>query len=266
MPATFRRRRHTRREVAAAGGPRDGWWTLVLIEPFALRLVRPLADRTPTTPNELTALSAMLTVAAAGGLLEGGPLGLIAGAVLFHLSLIADCMDGTLARLNGTVTELGAWFGAVAGRARLMMCGTTLLVGQYARTDERAYLLLAALVLFCCAVVQINAGHAELVPGGFVRESTARPARAARGARSTRRRPFTRPVTEVEYGMAVCVLAPQTGAYVTVIAVASGLLLCGELARFGAAVRLLLRARAGRPLPAAASGSRYGPADPTLDG
>jgi phosphatidylglycerophosphate synthase len=261
MPAAFRRRRHAYREVVAAGRPSDGWWTPVLVEPVAFRLVRLLADHTPATPNQLTALSAMLTVAAAGGLLEGGPIGLIAGALLSQLSLLADCMDGTLARLTGTATELGGWFGAVAGRARLMMCGTALLVGEYARTEDRAYLFLAALVLLCCAVLEITDGRAELFPGGFARGPSALPARGGRFARGVRTTgPLAWPVTEAEYGLAVWVLAPLTGAYVAVIAVASGLLLSGELAGLGAAVRSSRRARPARR-PATATRSPYGAAD-----
>lgn len=254
MPAGFRRRHHAYREVVAAGRPSDGWWVPVLVEPVAFRLVRLLADHTPTTPNQLTALSAMLTVAAAGGLLEGGPVGLIAGALLVQLSLLADCMDGTLARLTGTATELGAWFGAVAGRGRLMLCGAALLLGEYARTTDRAYLFLTALVFLCAAVLEIAGGHGELFPSGFARRPPAgrtRRRRFARAARTSRARPLTWPVTEAEYGLAVCVLAPLTGAYTAVIAVASGLLLCGELAGLGAAVRSSRRARPARRLPAA---------------
>ncbi|MGI8328609.1 CDP-alcohol phosphatidyltransferase family protein [Actinomadura scrupuli] len=263
MPATFRRRRHPYRDVVAAGRPSDGWWTPVLLEPVAFRLVRLLADHTPATPNQVTALSAMLTVAAAGGLLEGGPLGLVAGALLLQLSLLTDRMDGTLARLTGTATELGAWFGAVAGRARLMMCGTALLAGEYARTDDRAYLFLTALVLICCAVLEITDGHAELFPAGFARRPSALRARVGRGARAVRiarPRPLTWPVTEAEYGLAVCVLAPQTGAYVPMIVAASGLLLCGELAGLGAAVRSSRRARPARR-PPTVTRSPYGAAD-----
>jgi phosphatidylglycerophosphate synthase len=249
MPVTFPQRRHTLREVAAAGRPRDGWWVSMLLEPVAVRAVRLLAHHTPLTPNQLTALSAMLTVASAGGLLEGEPFGLIAGALLFQLSLLVDCMDGMLARLTGTVTELGAWFAAVASRARFMMCSSALLVGEYTRTDEPVYLFLAGLVLSCHALVRISDGHAERMPGGAARGVTAGPGRRARGTRTAWPRPLVRPVTEAEFGTAVCVLVPLTGAYVLVIAVASALLLAGELVGLAAAVRMYLRARPG-PRPA----------------
>jgi phosphatidylglycerophosphate synthase len=262
MPAMSPPRRTTRREMAAAGRPRGGWWTATLLEPAAAGPVRLLAHHTPITPDQLTAVSAMLTVAAAGGMLEGERFGLIAGSLLFQLSLLVDCMGGMLARLTGTVTELGAWFGAVAGRARFVMCASALLVGEYARTEDRTCLLLTALVFSCYAVVQISDGQAGRIPGGFARVGTARPARRTRGARTIRRRPFARPVTEVEFGTAVCVLAPQTGAYVVVIVVASVLLLVGELSDLTAAVRLFLGARSSRtPLGAALPGGRYGVAE-----
>ncbi|MCW2918139.1 MAG: CDP-alcohol phosphatidyltransferase [Actinomycetia bacterium] len=242
--------RRTFDEVAAAGKARDAWWTVVLVEATAIWLVRRLANHTPATPNQLTALSTMLTVASAGGLLEGGRLGLIAGALLFQLSFLVDCMDGRLARLTGTVTELGAWFDTMAGRARFMMCTSALLIGQYVRSEERTYLFLTGLVITCYAVVQITAGHTEQLPAGAGR------ARAV--PHGPWRRLFARPVTEVEFGMVICVIVPQTGAYVPVIAVAAALLLIGELVAVGAAVRLRLRARPGRsPLPVAVTPSWY---------
>jgi phosphatidylglycerophosphate synthase len=256
-------RRHTRREVVAAGKAHDSWWTTAVVKPIAIRLVRPLANHTPARPNELTALSALLSVAAAGGLMEGGRLELIAGALLLQLSQLADCMAGRLARLTGTVTALGAWFDAAVGRARFMMCAPALFVGQYDRTGDRDFLLLAALVVSCYAVVQIIEGHAQRFRGGLVdlAGASAAPARRTRGLRSARSRPLARPVTEVEFGLAVCVIAPQTGAYVPVILVASAALLLGELVVLGAAVRLLLRARRGWPrTPAAVTRSGYGDA------
>jgi phosphatidylglycerophosphate synthase len=264
MPEMSPPRRHTHREVVAAAKDRDAWWTELLIEPAAIRLVRPLANQTPTTPNQLTALSAMLTVAAAGGLLEGGRFGFTAGALLLQLSLLVGCMDGTLARLTGEVTALGGWFDAAAGRARFLLCAPAPLVGQYDRTEDRDYLLLAALVVSCYALVQIIDGQAQRFPGGLPHGAAgtfAAPARPARGARPTRPRLLARPVTEVELMLVVCVIAPQTGVYVPVIVTASALLLVGELAVLGAAVRLVLRARSGRPLfPPQVARNRYGEA------
>jgi phosphatidylglycerophosphate synthase len=275
MPTMSPPRRYSYQEVVA-GKVRDSWWTEVLIEPFAIRLVRLLADHTPTMPNQLTALSAMLTVAAAGGLLEGGRFALIAGALLFQLSLLADCMDGRLARLTGEVTALGGWFGAAAGRARFMMCALALFVGQYAGTQDRTYLLLGAMALSCYAVVEIIDGLVQRLPGGLVDVggASAAPARLSQGAWISRgertarrvraaRRPFARPVTEVEFGVAVCVIAPQTGAYVPIIIVASAALLICELTVLGGAVRLYLRARPGRSLrTVGVAASPYGVADP----
>src|SRR4051812_7619286 len=86
---------------------RDAWWTVLLVDPLAARLVRLVAPYRWITPNLLTGLATLLGVASAAcflapNVLAGGRGWLVAGAALFHLSFVVDCMDGKVARLNGT--------------------------------------------------------------------------------------------------------------------------------------------------------------------
>jgi len=77
--------------------------------PIAAHLVRALA-KTPITPNQVTALSGLVGVAA-GVVIGTAPLGMslrvpIGGCLLF-VSLLLDCADGQLARLKGQSSMMG---------------------------------------------------------------------------------------------------------------------------------------------------------------
>src|SRR3954470_3855723 len=115
---------------------RDAWWTVLLVDPLAARLVRLVAPYRWITPNLLTVLAMLLGVASAACFLAHDHRWLIAGAVLFHLSFVVDCMDGKIARLNGTGSMLGAWFDFMFDRLRVFICAATLFGGQYARTGH----------------------------------------------------------------------------------------------------------------------------------
>lgn len=213
---------YTREQVMAVSRIRDSWWTVLVLDPVAVRLVRMLANRTPATPNQLTAFSAFLAFAAAGGFLHGATLAIFTGIALFQLSLLVDCMDGKLARLTGQESVFGARAGSVAGRFRLLACSLALLAGQYSRTHQQIFVQLSVLVVGCFLVC--------LATGGRLGRVTI-PSLA-------RWRLRTRPVSEVEFGIAICVIAPETRFYFPVIVGAAALLIAAEL---GALLSLLRR-------------------------
>ncbi|SCY31287.1 CDP-alcohol phosphatidyltransferase [Thiohalorhabdus denitrificans] len=68
-------------------------------------LVRALV-RSPVPPNQVTAVSLLLTLAAAGVLAAGH---LPAAGALFLLGSALDLLDGTLARASGRATPFGAF-------------------------------------------------------------------------------------------------------------------------------------------------------------
>ena len=81
---------------------RDAWWTVWLVDPVASRLVRLVAPYRWITPNRLTMTAFVFGLAAAACFAQQDRAWLVAGAVLYHLSFVIDCMDGKIARLNGT--------------------------------------------------------------------------------------------------------------------------------------------------------------------
>src|SRR5688500_14431507 len=83
---------------------RDSWWTVYFVDPVACRVALPVANHTQLTPNGLTVLSLVLGVVSAACFAANQ---LAAGALVFYLSFMIDCVDGKIARLKGTGTPFG---------------------------------------------------------------------------------------------------------------------------------------------------------------
>jgi hypothetical protein len=128
--------------------PKDAWWTVLLVDPVAGRLVRLVAPYRWITPDLLTIVATVIGIGATVCFALGGRWWLVAGAVLFHLSFIVDCMDGKIARLNGTGSVFGGWFDFMFDRLRVFICTLALFGGQYARTGQPIYLWLSTIVIF----------------------------------------------------------------------------------------------------------------------
>ncbi|MEU8797112.1 CDP-alcohol phosphatidyltransferase family protein, partial [Spirillospora sp. NPDC048819] len=73
---------------------RDAWWTVLLVDPLASRLVKVTANRTKVTPNQLTVAALLLGLGAAACFATASWPWLLTGALLYHLSFTLDCMDG----------------------------------------------------------------------------------------------------------------------------------------------------------------------------
>ena len=138
---------------------RDAWWTVLLVDPLALRLVRLVAPYRWITPNRLTGLATVLGLAAAGCFAGQSRGWLIAGALLFHLAFVIDCMDGKIARLNGTGSLFGAWFDFMFDRLRVILCAVALMGGQYARTGDPMFLWLAVAVISLDVLRYLNSSQ-----------------------------------------------------------------------------------------------------------
>jgi phosphatidylglycerophosphate synthase len=126
---------------------RDAWWTVLLVDPFAVRLVRLVAPYRWITPNLLSGLAFLLGLGSAWCFAMADRWWLVAGALLFHLSFVVDCMDGKIARLNGTGSMFGAWFDFIFDRVRMVMCAVALFAGQYVATGNVAWVWLCAAVV-----------------------------------------------------------------------------------------------------------------------
>jgi phosphatidylglycerophosphate synthase len=129
---------------------RDSWWTVLLVDPLAIHLVR-LADRFRwITPNRITLLAFLIGLASAGSFLAAGPWWLVVGAVLYHLAFVLDCVDGKLARWQKSGSIIGGWLDFTLDQVRLVICAVALLGGQYlaGAAHRGVFLLVAVVVVF----------------------------------------------------------------------------------------------------------------------
>ncbi|WP_113702864.1 CDP-alcohol phosphatidyltransferase family protein [Nonomuraea lactucae] len=127
---------------------RDAWWTVFLVDPLAGRLVVVLANRTSVRPNQITWAAFVLGLGSAACFLMPGWGWPAAGALLYHLSFVLDCVDGKIARLKGTGTVMGGWLDYVFDRIRVLACALALMWGRFEAGGEELYLVLGVLVVF----------------------------------------------------------------------------------------------------------------------
>ncbi|GAA3763517.1 CDP-alcohol phosphatidyltransferase family protein [Salinactinospora qingdaonensis] len=136
---------------------RDSWWTVWLADPLAFRLVKVVANRTSITPDQLTVAALLLGLGAAACFAVGFWPFLIAGAALYYLCFLADCMDGKLARLTDRESLFGSWMDYVFDRFRVLVCAIALMGGQYVLTGNDVFVWLALAVVFCDMLRYLNA-------------------------------------------------------------------------------------------------------------
>ncbi|MFI6648851.1 CDP-alcohol phosphatidyltransferase family protein [Streptomyces sp. NPDC050529] len=127
---------------------RDAWWTVLLIDPVATRMLIGMAKFKFITPNRVTWAALFVGLGSAYFFLKGDTLSLVIGAALYHLSFILDCIDGKLARLKGNGSVFGGWLDYVFDRIRVLFCALALMGGQYLITHNELYLLAALAVVF----------------------------------------------------------------------------------------------------------------------
>ncbi|MGK5685187.1 CDP-alcohol phosphatidyltransferase family protein [Actinoplanes sp. URMC 104] len=204
----------------------DAWWTVLLADPLASRLVWRAQPYRWITPDRLGGLAAALAVAAALCFAVGGRGWLVAGALLFHLGFVAGRTRAGLTRLRGGGTVLGGWYDFMADRLRAVLCAAALLGGQYAQTGRPLHLWLAVWVVGLDLLRYLNAAQMA-----GIRARLPRPVPAARGVGAVLRahRIRTHLVSGVEFEMAVFVLAPLTGWIAGAVVTAGVLLILFEV-------------------------------------
>jgi CDP-diacylglycerol---glycerol-3-phosphate 3-phosphatidyltransferase len=120
---------------------------LKVLRPFLARLLEPVAGalaRTPITPNALTIIGAVGMSAGALALFPTGHL--FAGTMVCTFFVMADMLDGALARVKGTTGVFGAFLDStldrVADAAVFSGLAAWFVLGGHSR-------LMAGVALFC---------------------------------------------------------------------------------------------------------------------
>lgn len=90
--------------------PRQEWWSRVFASPVARMVLTLVADWPAITPNRLTVLSFVLTIATSALILWDGAYSLIVAGVMLQVAYVIDCMDGQLARYRGVSSIQGSFY------------------------------------------------------------------------------------------------------------------------------------------------------------
>ena len=107
--------------LARATKAEDGVTATLVHRPMSRRLT-PVALRLGLHPNQVTALSVAVGLAAAGAFAVGSRPALVIGALLLQASFVLDCVDGEVARYNRAFSATGAWLDASTDRLKEFAC------------------------------------------------------------------------------------------------------------------------------------------------
>lgn len=121
----------------------DAWWTVVAVDPLAMRVLPHLVHRPRVTPNRLSVLSLGFAVLAAAAFLADQ---FVLGAVLFELRFFTDCLDGKLARVRGTSSARGAYVDNICDLLGTAACFAACGYAAFEGTAYAGAALLAALL------------------------------------------------------------------------------------------------------------------------
>jgi phosphatidylglycerophosphate synthase len=113
-------------------------------EPAARPLVYAFKE-TPVTPNQVTALSALLGIAAAYFFSLGDARSMIQGGIIFEISRILDSVDGELARAKGMASDWGRIVDGIGDYVSSIAILTGLMIGL---PHSRGELLIMASLIF----------------------------------------------------------------------------------------------------------------------
>ena len=135
-----------RRRLRASVKPNESLLTVYAFSSYSPRIVGWAAAR-GLTPNQVTTVSLAIALVAAGAFSVGSRPGLVAGAVLLQVSLLADVVDGQLARYTGQLSPFGGWLDATFDRVKEYAVFAGLALGASRAGDDVWLLAAAALTL-----------------------------------------------------------------------------------------------------------------------
>jgi phosphatidylglycerophosphate synthase len=123
-------------------------WTRLAVDPVAVPIARRLSRVRGVTPNRVTLTAGAIAIASAVCFANGQ---LRAGGALFILRFYVDCLDGTVARVQGTTSRRGAALDLFVDVAGISACAASLtwhLVRQDRLPIGIALFLLASIVVY----------------------------------------------------------------------------------------------------------------------
>ena len=96
---------------------KDDFFTTYAVSTWS-PVVTKVAARLGLTPSGVTAISVLVTVAAALAFWQASRPAMIVGGILLYLGFVLDCVDGQLARYTRRFGAFGGWLDTMADRAK----------------------------------------------------------------------------------------------------------------------------------------------------
>jgi phosphatidylglycerophosphate synthase len=121
----------------------DYFWTVVVVDPLAIPLVRLFARWGRPTPDQTSWISFLFGIVVGSAFAFGGRWGLVAGGILFYVSFAFDCVDGKLARVLRVTSDKGKLLDDIADGARRASASLGLIAYLWGQDASEGELLLA---------------------------------------------------------------------------------------------------------------------------
>lgn len=143
-------------EVKKTAKPVDALWTVLFIDPIALRTVYWIANHLSwLKPNYITIIGTLAIFSSFFCFLQSSRQSMIIGAILFETSFILDCIDGKLARLTGSKSELGGKLDYFSGRLYTYLCFSSITLSQGFLEGDNFILLAGVSYIFISTVLTL---------------------------------------------------------------------------------------------------------------
>ncbi len=217
-------------DFAPAGGAKavDAWWTVLAVDPVALRVLPVLARRSFVTPLRLTLVGAVLSAFSVAAFAGSW---FVAGALLFEAAFFLDCLDGKLARVRRKTSEFGAFLDLLLDV--VFRAAALVVLALHAFPGSRLVPVALAFVVFLESWLRIY-------PTASRRAGTPLPGAVGRVQAAMARRRLVLLPSTVELETLCLFVAPLTGR-LDVIRIALGLAIAGYIAYSALHVRRFLR-------------------------
>lgn len=104
--------------------------------------------KTPLTPNHISFLSLLASLAGALFFTRSDYPSLLTAAFLIQVGMVLDYSDGQIARLKGLATKRGAWLDVILGMIQNNIIVLAIILGLYIKTTNIASWIIGFFVLF----------------------------------------------------------------------------------------------------------------------
>ncbi len=185
---------------AAGAKPLDAWWTVLVVDPVAVRVLPALSRLSLVTPMRLTLVGASFAALSVAAFATEQ---FLVGALLFQVGFFFDCLDGKLARLRGETSELGAFLDRLLDV--VIRTGAFVALAVHAFPNSRVAPAVVASVVLVESWLRIYPASRPAAGG------TALPGRVARLRAALARRRLVLLPSTVDFEALALFLAPLTG-------------------------------------------------------